>query len=175
MARNPDPKKWQSNWQQRPHNFNPNTMGKDKKKAGLAYWNKKLAPKSPYTPEQQKALSDLSKQMGGTGEAPPAKQLTWKEIKASEGYKKGEFNKFYANRPKNLREARDRFQARQALSKKYGGGEDGKLMSWKDIKAQKGYKAGAFQRKLKKMRRNSDTFYVRRKPTATETPDEQQS
>jgi len=156
MARNPDPKKWQSGWQRRPHNFDPNTMGKDKKRAGLAYWNKRLLPKP------------------GEGEEAPT-PLTWKQIKESEGFKKGQFNEFYANRPKNLRGARDRFQARKALSKKFGGGEDGKLMSWQDIKANKGYKKGAFQRKLKKMRKSGSSIYDTLHKRPQPKPEEEQS
>lgn len=140
--------KWTPKGDNRPHRFDPKTMGKDKNKAGLEYWNRKLQTKPT------------------DGSTP--KRLTWKEIKASEGYKKGEFNKFYANRPKNLTEARDRFEARRYWSRKITGNEKPtsgpanlrymKPLSWKEIKANKKYKKGGYQDRLKKKRRQRSSI-----------------
>lgn len=145
----------------RPHRFDPKTMGKDKKAAGLEYWNRRL-----------------NKPTDGSTPTP----LTWKQIKASEGYKKGQFNKFYANRPENIRQARDRYEARLFHARKFGGKkfDPEKPMSWKDIKKNKGYKAGSYRERLEK-RRKLMRGVIGAKPKATAPPatppadDEQQS
>ena len=161
-------KKWFSGNQLRAHKFDPRTMGKDKKAAGLEYWNRRL-----------------NKTTDGSTPTP----LTWKQIKAHGGFKKGEFNKFYSKRPENLREARDRYESRVYQSKKLFGDDHtpGQPKSWKEIKAHKNFKAGSYQDKLKRKRKARGSTWMLKeenpygkavpnaKPPATPPADEQQS
>lgn len=119
----------------RPHWFDSVTMGKDKRAARLEYWRRKLQ----------------AKPTDGSTVTP----MTWKQISEHKDFKKGEFNKFRKLAPKNVTQARDRYEARRYWSAKFAGSkhDDKKPMSWKDIKAHKDYKAGGYKSILRKRRR----------------------